>query len=57
MFRLRNSSGLRGRAKNENEVSLYYKIGEASNIHDRARLLWILTLTPIKFVSIEQFRR
>ena len=49
MFRLRKSSELllRGRANTEREVSLYYKIGEASNIHNRARLLWTLTLVPI----------
>jgi hypothetical protein len=47
MFRLRKSSELRRRANNESEVSLYYQIGEASNIHDGARLLWTLTLAPI----------
>jgi len=49
MFRLRKSSEilLRGRANNESEVSLYYKIGEASNIHNRAGLLRTLTLAPI----------
>ena len=49
MFRLRKSSEmlLRGRANTESEVSLYYKIGEASNIHNRARLLRTLTLAPI----------
>jgi hypothetical protein len=47
MFRLRKSSEWRRRAHNESEVSLYYKVGEASNIHDRARLLWTLTLAPI----------
>ena len=49
MFRLRKSSELllRGRANTEIELSLYYKIGEASNIHNGARLLWTLTLVPI----------
>jgi hypothetical protein len=47
MLRLRKSSEWRRRANTESEFSLYYKIGEASNIHNKARLLRTLTLAPI----------
>ena len=47
MFRLQRGSELPGRAKNDCRFSLYYKIGETSNIHSRAKLLWTLTLAPI----------
>jgi hypothetical protein len=48
MFRLRKSSEWRRRANTETEFSLYYKIGEASNIHNRAKLPQTLTLAPVK---------
>jgi hypothetical protein len=40
MLRLRKISELRGQANNESEVALYYKIGEARNIHNRAKFIW-----------------
>jgi hypothetical protein len=33
--------------KDDSRVSLFSKIGETSNIHSRAKLLWTLTLAPI----------
>ena len=40
MLRLRKRSQLKGHANNESEVALYYKIGEARNIHNRAEFIW-----------------
>ena len=46
MFRLLKSSRWIGQAQ-VGRFKLYYKIGETSNIHNRTRVLWTLTLAPI----------
>jgi hypothetical protein len=47
MIRLQKCSRWMGNA-HVYRFKLYYKIGETSNIHNRAQVLWTITLAPIK---------
>ena len=52
MFRLRECSRWIGQA-HVCRFKLYCKIGETSNIHNRAQVLWTLTLAPIQRKDIK----